>query len=74
MHLHGMAMQVIARDGYPLPAPFVCDTLGITPGERWDVLIDCDNPGIWAFHCHVLTHVESAHGMHGMVTALIVNP
>jgi FtsP/CotA-like multicopper oxidase with cupredoxin domain len=73
-HLHGMPMRVVARDGYPLgAAEFRCDTLGVNPGERWDVVIDCDEPGVWAFHCHVLPHVEGSDGMFGMVTALIVN-
>ncbi len=43
-HLHGMPMRVVARDGYPLgSAAFTCDTLGVNPGERWDVMIDCNN-------------------------------
>jgi FtsP/CotA-like multicopper oxidase with cupredoxin domain len=71
-HLHGMPMKVVARDGYPLPAPFLCDTLGVNPGERWDVIIDCEDPGAWAFHCHILPHAEGHDGMFGMVTALIV--
>lgn len=72
MHLHGMPQLVVAKDGWPLPMPYKCDTLNIAPGERWDVIITCDDPGIWAYHCHILTHAESAHGMFGMVTALIV--
>ena len=44
----------------------------MNPGERYDALIDCDNPGAWAFHCHILPHAEGTHGMFGMVTALIV--
>jgi FtsP/CotA-like multicopper oxidase with cupredoxin domain len=72
MHLHGMHMTVIAKDGWPLPMPFRCDTLNIAPGERWDVLVKATNPGTWAFHCHILTHAEAADGMFGMVTALIV--
>ncbi len=72
-HVHGVTMRVVARDGYPLgPASFICDTLGVNPGERWDVVIDCDNPGAWAFHCHVLQHAEGIDGMFGMVTALII--
>ena len=72
-HLHGMPMRVVARDGYPLgSAAFTCDTLGVNPGERWDVLIDCDEPGAWAFHCHILPHAEARDGMFGMVTALVV--
>ena len=72
MHLHGMHMTVITKDGWPLPAPYRCDTLNIAPGERWDVLVKCTNPGTWAFHCHILPHAESETGMFGMVTALIV--
>ncbi len=72
-HLHGMPMRVVARDGYPLgSAAFTCDTLGVNPGERWDVVVECDEPGVWAFHCHVLSHAEGIDGMFGMVTALIV--
>jgi FtsP/CotA-like multicopper oxidase with cupredoxin domain len=72
-HLHGMPMRVVARDGYPLgSAAFTCDTLGVNPGERWDVVIDCEEPGAWAFHCHILPHAEGRDGMFGMVTALVV--
>jgi manganese oxidase len=72
MHLHGMHMTVIDKDGWPQPAPWKCDTLNIAPGERWDVVVNCTNPGTWAFHCHILPHAESEHGMFGMVTALVV--
>ena len=74
MHLHGMPMQVIDKDGWPQPQPWMCDTLNVAPGERWDVMVVCANPGTWAFHCHILPHAESQHGMFGMVTALIVQP
>lgn len=73
MHLHGMHMTVIAKDGWDQPAPWKCDTLNIAPGERYDVIVNCNNPGTWAFHCHILPHAESEHGMFGMVTALVVN-
>lgn len=74
-HCHGFAMDVIARDGHPLgDAAFRCDTLGVNPGERFDALIKVDRPGIWAFHCHVLSHVEGPMGMFGMVATLVVVP
>ncbi len=72
MHTHGFPMTVFARDGWNLTTPFQCDTLLVGPGERWDTIVTPDSPGIWAFHCHVLTHAESSHGMFGMVTAIIV--
>jgi FtsP/CotA-like multicopper oxidase with cupredoxin domain len=72
-HVHGVHFRVVARDGFPLgSAEFRCDTLGVNPGERYDVVIDCDNPGAWAFHCHILPHAEGHDGMFGMVTALVV--
>jgi len=72
MHLHGMPQLVFAKDGYNLPQPYLCDTLNVAPGERYDVIVDCTEPGAWAFHCHILAHAEGEHGMFGMVTALVV--
>jgi FtsP/CotA-like multicopper oxidase with cupredoxin domain len=72
MHLHGMPQLVIAKDGWAQPQPWLCDTLNVAPGERWDVIVDCTEPGAWAFHCHILSHAEADHGMFGMVTALVV--
>jgi FtsP/CotA-like multicopper oxidase with cupredoxin domain len=73
MHLHGMHMTVFAKDGWTLPAPWRCDTLNVAPGERYDVIVNCKSKGVWAFHCHILPHAESDHGMYGMVTAVIVS-
>jgi len=74
-HSHGNVMKVIARDGHPLgSAAFDCDTLGVNPGERYDVLITPQHLGVWAFHCHILPHVEGSSGMYGMVTTLVVVP
>ncbi len=74
-HLHGLPMRVVERDGWPLGgASFTCDTLGVNPGERFDVLIDAKTPGVWAFHCHILPHAEGPNGMFGMVSTLIVVP
>jgi FtsP/CotA-like multicopper oxidase with cupredoxin domain len=74
-HSHGYEMRIVARDGYPLgPAEYSCDTLGVNPGERYDAVITADRPGVWAFHCHILPHVEGSSGMFGMVNTLIVVP
>ena len=74
MHLHGFHFEVVAQDGFVLSNAnrYMADTLMIAPGQRFDVLVDANSPGIWAFHCHILPHVEGPHGMYGMVTALIV--
>ena len=74
-HSHGFYMDVVARDGNPLgSASFKADTLGVNPGERWDAVITADRLGVWAFHCHILPHVEGPDGMFGMVSTLIVVP
>ncbi len=44
----------------------------MAPGERYDVVVKATEPGVWAFHCHILNHVESPNGMFGMVTAVVV--
>lgn len=72
MHLHGLVQRVIAKDGFPLESPYDVDTLMVAPGERYDVIVKADAPGVWAFHCHILNHVEGPEGMFGMVTAVIV--
>ena len=75
MHLHGFHFQVVGQDGFPLSPGnrYMADTLVIAPGQRFDLLVHADNPGLWAFHCHILNHVEGPEGMFGMVTVLIVN-
>ena len=72
MHLHGYHFTVVAQDGFALQQPYKADTLVVAPGERFDVLVHAANPGVWAFHCHILSHVEGPQGMFGMATALIV--
>jgi FtsP/CotA-like multicopper oxidase with cupredoxin domain len=82
MHLHGLPQLVIAEDGYPLASPYTVDTISVAPGERFTTLVHVtsdflgqnDTPGIWAFHCHILTHAEGPDGMFGMVTTFIVEP
>jgi FtsP/CotA-like multicopper oxidase with cupredoxin domain len=72
MHLHGYHFEVVAEDGFALDQPYMADTLMVAPGQRFDILVRADHPGVWAYHCHILPHVEGPHGMFGMVTALVV--
>ncbi|MEY2552808.1 MAG: hypothetical protein QOC57_668 [Ilumatobacteraceae bacterium] len=72
MHLHQPVGWIIAKDGVPLLVPTPSDTILIAPGERYTVLYRAEAPGVWAWHCHILTHAETSTGMFGMVTALIV--
>jgi hypothetical protein len=72
MHLHQPVGWIIAKDGVPLDEPMPGDTISISPGERYTVLYKAEEPGVWAWHCHILNHAEGPTGMFGMVTALIV--
>ncbi len=72
MHLHGLPQLVIAKDGFPVPQPYKLDTVNVAPGERYSVLVQATSPGVWAWHCHILTHAERDTGMFGMVTTFIV--
>jgi FtsP/CotA-like multicopper oxidase with cupredoxin domain len=31
----------------------------VPPGQLVVVIFDADNPGTWAFHCHMLYHMEA---------------
>jgi FtsP/CotA-like multicopper oxidase with cupredoxin domain len=64
MHLHGHHFQVVAIDGTPL-AGALRDTVLVPPGRTVTVAFDADNPGRWAFHCHLLYHMEG-----GMMTTV----
>jgi len=73
MHLHQPAGLVVAHDGKVLESPFWADTLNVAPGERWTVVYTALDAGVWAWHCHILTHAETPEGMRYMVTALLVS-
>lgn len=72
MHQHQFPQLVFAKDGIPLDQPYWSDTVNVAPGERYSVLLQLKDPGVWVWHCHILTHVERDEGMFGMVTAWIV--
>lgn len=71
IHPHGHDMLVTHRDGSPLEAPYYVDTLLIGPAERYDVIMDMNNPGPWMIHTHVNSHEtncgKAPGGMHTML-------
>jgi FtsP/CotA-like multicopper oxidase with cupredoxin domain len=73
MHMHQPVGWIIAKDGKPLLVPVPGDTINVAPGERYTVLYKMVDAGVWAWHCHILTHAEREDGMFGMVTAFIVS-
>ena len=58
MHLHGHEFQVVEINGKRLSGA-VRDTVVVPPGQRVVVAFDANNPGWWAFHCHLLYHLDA---------------
>jgi CopA family copper-resistance protein len=56
MHLHGMWMELENGHGERIPR---VHTVNVQPAERLSLLFTADAPGPWAFHCHVLYHMEA---------------
>lgn len=56
LHLHGMWMHLENGTGTYLPRKH---TVIVKPAERLSVAISADAPGRWAFHCHLLLHMEA---------------
>ncbi len=56
LHLHGMWMHLENGAGASLPRKH---TVIVKPAERLSVAISADAPGRWAFHCHLLLHMEA---------------
>ncbi|MBA2753393.1 MAG: multicopper oxidase domain-containing protein [Chloroflexia bacterium] len=63
IHTHGHSFKIVATDGNPVPEglELTKDTILIGPGERYDLELTGDNPGVWMFHCHIESH--AANGM-----------
>lgn len=57
MHLHGHHFQVVEIDGERFEGA-KRDTVYLTPDSQVTVAFDAVNPGLWAFHCHHLYHME----------------
>ena len=72
MHLHGMDMAVVAKDGEPLAAPQRLNVVDIAPGDTYDIVFRADNPGTWLLHCHDLHHASNAGAEPGGLIVPIV--
>jgi FtsP/CotA-like multicopper oxidase with cupredoxin domain len=64
MHLHGHVFEVTEIDGQKI-AGTKRDTILVPPKSTIKVVFDADNPGVWAYHCHILYHLAT-----GMFTVL----
>lgn len=65
MHLHGMFVQL--ENGQPAEKLPNKHTVNVPPGDSYSVLLTADEPGEWAFHCHLLYHMAA-----GMMSKVVV--
>jgi CopA family copper-resistance protein len=65
IHLHGLWSELDNGNGERRPYKH---TLNVKPGERLSYLVSADTPGRWAYHCHLLYHMEA-----GMFRTVIVS-
>ncbi len=56
IHLHGFLFEVENGQGDRLPLKH---TINVKPAERMSFVFTADTPGHWAFHCHLLYHMEA---------------
>ncbi|MBU8905937.1 multicopper oxidase domain-containing protein [Desertibacillus haloalkaliphilus] len=67
MHLHGHHFYVLSKNGEPISGSALkMDTVNLKPGDHVEIAFEADNPGIWMFHCHILSHANQ-----GMKTKVI---
>lgn len=65
IHLHGLSFQLLRSNKRELP-PLVTDTALLMAQETIEVGLVADNPGNWAFHCHVIEHQKT--GLTGYIS------
>jgi CopA family copper-resistance protein len=64
IHLHGFLFALENGQEGHLP---IKHTVNVKPNERLSFLFTADTPGCWAFHCHLMLHMEA-----GMFRTVIV--
>ena len=55
IHLHGLWSELENGQGEHRPYKH---TVIVKPGEKLSYLVTADSPGAWAYHCHLLYHME----------------
>ena len=56
IHLHGMFVELVNGNGMFNPRKH---TVVVKPAERLAVDLTADEPGPWAFHCHLIYHMQA---------------
>jgi len=56
IHLHGMFSDLENEDGEVIARKH---TINVQPAQRVSYRVSADNAGRWAYHCHLLYHMEA---------------
>ena len=56
IHLHGIFSELQNPDGEVIARKH---TINVQPAQRVTHALTADNPGRWAYHCHLLYHMEA---------------
>ncbi|WP_424832650.1 multicopper oxidase family protein [Ruegeria sp.] len=64
IHLHGLAFVPLKSNIRTLPR-LMTDTMLLLKDEVVEIALVADNPGDWAFHCHVIEHQKT--GLTGFI-------
>jgi CopA family copper-resistance protein len=64
IHLHGFVFSLENGQDGALPLKH---TVNVKPGEKASFVFTADTPGHWAFHCHLMFHMET-----GMFRTVVV--
>jgi FtsP/CotA-like multicopper oxidase with cupredoxin domain len=65
IHLHGVWSELESGQGAFNPYKH---TITVKPAERVSYLVSADTPGRWAYHCHLLYHMEA-----GMFRTVVIS-
>jgi FtsP/CotA-like multicopper oxidase with cupredoxin domain len=65
IHLHGVWSEL--ENGHGEFNPYK-HTITVKPAERLSYLVSADTPGRWAYHCHLLYHMEA-----GMFRTVVIS-
>ncbi|SCV71194.1 BQ2448_2782 [Microbotryum intermedium] len=86
-HLHGVQMHLIARGAGTVNAdnissvvlnlnnPIRRDTISVTGNTFAIVRVIADDPGVWAFHCHIVyVSFTARHQVVGLMGVVVIRP
>jgi CopA family copper-resistance protein len=65
IHLHGMFSELEDPQGRFIARKH---TINVQPAQRISYRVNADNPGRWAYHCHLMYHMEA-----GMFREVVVS-